>query len=154
MKVVNEEMREKIADAFRKLAGFTPVGVDAAVQIGRGQAVTKRDETPVEIALQFGKPLRLIDFGIAVENRAAPARLLQGIEIVEVDLKDVVESGFDRRKEADARGRELAWLQSQDGSVDPIIRPAIVCRHAAEMFDQFHRSDYGGGEAAYRLRLC
>ena len=53
MDVVDEEVGEQVADALRDFSVLAPIGNDAPVEIGLGQAVAKGDQPPVEFGLRL-----------------------------------------------------------------------------------------------------
>ena len=121
MDLVKEEMREQIADALGDHAFVAPVRHDAAVEISSRQTIAKCDETTVELRLGAGEPGRVVDVGVLVKDAQAPAALLQGIEVEQVDREDVVERGLDRREEARPRRLELTGVERKDGAIEPVV---------------------------------
>ena len=134
MDVVDEEMREQVADPLRDRCPSSPRSVAtrlsrSAASSASQKATSRRSKRLCASASSTGSAM--VDE--AVEQCQPFAALLQHVEVVEVDRQDVIQRCLDRGKEARARRGELAGTKRKHGAIEAIVRPEIVAGHPPEI---------------------
>ena len=104
MDLVHEEVRERVADRLVVDALRAAVDADNPAELLGGEAIAEADQPLIRGDLVGSKNIGVLKRLAGLEMRIAELPALQGIQVKEIDLQDVVQRGLDRREKSLSAG--------------------------------------------------